>query len=207
MILWINSSGFAPLKSIPGFWGGFVRVVGSVPARQGPCFGKQRLFAGRGAGEGGEQSQHISAPGEGERVESEALEIANKVNDNPGAGGTQRTAAGERRLGARGQGRGCWARGGWDGTSSRTPTGAFPSPPGASRPGFWGCVEQGGSRRGPLAPLPLLEDPRGAGGCGHPSASRGRVLGAVWAWCNPSELARVDRAACWLFRKHQIGEN
>lgn len=75
---------------------------------KGRVLGSSGSLQGEEPGRGGEQSQHVSAPGEGERVESEALEIANKVNDNPGAGGTQRTAAGERRLGARGQGRGCW---------------------------------------------------------------------------------------------------
>lgn len=200
---------FPPPEIHPWILGRFCPCGGIHPSAPRAVFWEAAaLCRARSRGGGVEQSQHVSAPGEGEREESEALEIANKVNDNPGAGGTQRMAAGERRLWGSGTGTRVLGEGwmGWD--QQQDPNGCLSFPPhGASRRGFWGFMVQGGSQRGPLAPVSLLEDLRGAGGCGHPSASRGRVLGVVWAWCNLSGLAHVDRAACWLFRKHQIGEN
>lgn len=74
MVLWINPTFFHP-KRIPGLWGYIIHAVGysKGPRCRNLGFSPEPWCREKG------------------REKSKTLEIANKVNDNPGAGGTPRT--------------------------------------------------------------------------------------------------------------------
>lgn len=155
---------------------------------KGCVLGSSGSLQGEELGRGGEQSQHVSAPGEGEREESEALEIANKVNDNPGAGGTQRTAAGERRLWGSGTGTRVLGKGrmGWD--QQQDPNGCLSFPPWSFLSWFLGLYGARREPEGSLSPCVPLGGPAGCWRVRAPLSIPGQGAGGglgmvqpVWA--------------------------
>lgn len=180
---------FPPPEIHPWILGRFCPCGGIRPSTPRAVFWEAAaLCRARSRGGGGEQSQHVSAPGEGEREESEALEIANKVNDNPGAGGTQRTAAGERWLWGSGTGTRVLGEGwmGWD--QQQDPNGCLSFPPWSFPSWFLGLYGARREPEGSLSPCVPLGGPAGCWRVRAPLSIPGQGAGGglgmvqpVWA--------------------------